>query len=80
MVEQRMILTKEQVEVMDLKEVNRNLKQLAKTYQLDKPIKEILTPELWQHLDNIVDTLARLEDRKQWIEQYKRPTSEEVKE
>jgi hypothetical protein len=31
-------------------------------------------------LDNIVDTLARLEDRKQWIEQYKRPTSEEVKE
>ena len=65
---------------MDIKEVNQQLKQLAKNYQLDKPIKEILTPELWQHLDNIVDTLARLEDRKQWIEQYKRPTSDEVKE
>ena len=72
--------TKEAIEQMDIKEVNQQLKQLAKNYQLDKPIKEILTPELWQHLDNIVDTLARLEDRKQWIEQYKRPTSDEVKE
>ena len=75
-----MFPTKEAIEQMDIKEVNQQLKQLAKNYQLDKPIKEILTPELWQHLDNIVDTLARLEDRKQWIEQYKRPTSEEVKE
>ena len=72
--------TKEAIEQMDIKEVNQQLKQLAKNYQLDKPIKEILTPELWQHLDNIVDTLARLEDRKQWIEQYKRPTIDEVKE
>jgi predicted outer membrane protein len=62
--------TKEQIEVMDLKEVNRNLKQLAKTYQLDKPLREILTPELWQDLDDIVDTLARLDDRKQWLDQY----------
>jgi hypothetical protein len=75
-----MILTKEQVEVMDLKEVNRSLKQLAKTYQLDKPIELWMTPELFEQMDAIVNTLAYLEDRKQWIEQYKRPTSEEVKE
>jgi len=75
-----MFPTKEAIEQMDIKEINKQLKQLAKNYQLDKPLREILTPELWQHLDNIVDTLARLEDRKQWIEQYKRPTSEEVKE
>jgi hypothetical protein len=37
---------------------------------LDKPLKEILTPELWQDLDDIVDTLARLDDRKQWLDQY----------
>jgi hypothetical protein len=75
-----MILTKEQVEVMDLKEVNRSLKQLAKTYQLDKPIELWMTPELFEQMDAIVNTLAYLEDRKQWIEQYKRPTSDEVKE
>ena len=75
-----MFPTKEAIEQMDIKEINKQLKQLAKNYQLDKPLREILTPELWQHLDNIVDTLARLEDRKQWIEQYKRPTSDEVKE
>ena len=76
MVEQRMILTKEQVEVMDLKEVNRNLKQLAKTYQLDKPIELWMTPELFEQMDDIVNTLAYLEDRKQWIEQYQRPNNE----
>ena len=75
-----MFPTKEAIEQMDIKEINKQLKQLAKNYQLDKPLNEILTPELWQDLDDIVDTLARLEDRKQWIEQYKRPTSEEVKE
>jgi len=62
--------TKEAIEQMEIKEVNQQLRQLAKNYQLDNPLKEILTPELWEHLDLIVDTLARLEDRKQWLDQY----------
>ncbi len=65
-----MNLTKEAVEQMEAAEVNKNLKQLAKTYQLDKPISEWVTPELWDNLDNIINTLAYLEDRKQWLEQY----------
>lgn len=65
-----MNLTKEQVEAMEIKEVNKSLKQLAKTYQLDKPIKEWMTPELFDQMDNIVNTLAYLEDRKAWLDQY----------
>lgn len=65
-----MILTKEQVEVMELAEVEKNLKLLAKTYKLDKPIKEWATPELFNQLDDIINTLAYLEDRKQWLAQY----------
>lgn len=65
-----MNLTKEQVEQMELPEVERNLKLLAKTYKLDKSLKEWMTPELWDQLDNIINTLAYLEDRKAWLEQY----------
>ena len=65
-----MNLTKEQVELMEAKEVDRNLRLLAKTYKLDNPIKEWITPELWDQLDDIVNTLAYLEDRKQWLDQY----------
>ena len=70
MVEQRMNLTKEQVEVMEMPEVNRNLRKLAKTYKLDKPFKDWMTPELWDNLDTIINTLAYLEDRKTWLAQY----------
>jgi predicted outer membrane protein len=75
-----MKLDKEQVDLMDIKEVDKQLRLLAKTYKLDEPIKEWVTPELSDKLDDIINTLAYLEDRKQWIEQYKRPTSDEVKE
>jgi hypothetical protein len=51
-------------------EVNKNLRKLAKTYQLDKPIQEWMTPELFEQMDDIVNTLAYLEDRKQWLDQY----------
>lgn len=62
--------TKEQVELMELPEVNKSLKQLAKEYKLDKTLKEWMTPELFDQLDDIVNTLIYLEDRKQWLEQY----------
>jgi len=65
-----MNLTKEQVELMELPEVNKHLKQLAKAYKLDKPFKEWMTPELWDNLDDIINTLLYLEDRQQWLEQY----------
>jgi hypothetical protein len=65
-----MILSKEQVEQMELPEVDRNLRKLAKAYKLDKPFKEWMTPELWDQLDNIINTLAYLEDRRTWLEQY----------
>jgi hypothetical protein len=65
-----MILTKAQVELMEMPEVNKNLRKLAKTYQLDKPIQEWMTPELFEQMDDIVNTLAYLEDRKQWLDQY----------
>jgi predicted outer membrane protein len=65
-----MNLTKEQVEVMEAKEVDRQLRLLAKTYKLDKPLSEWMTPELWDKLDDIINTLAYLEDRKQWLVQF----------
>jgi predicted outer membrane protein len=65
-----MNLTKDQVEQMEMPEVNRNLRKLAKTYQLDKSLSEYMTPELWDQLDDIINTLAYLEDRKQWLAQY----------
>jgi predicted outer membrane protein len=65
-----MILTKEQVELMEAKEVDKQLRLLAKTYKLDKPLQEWMTPELWDKLDDIINTLAYLEDRKQWLVQF----------
>ena len=65
-----MILSKAQVEQMEMPEVNKNLRLLAKTYQLDKPIQEWMTPELFEQMDNIVNTLAYLEDRKHWLEHF----------
>lgn len=65
-----MNLTKEQVEQMEAKEVDKQLRLLAKTYKLDKPLSEWMTPELWDQLDNIINTLAYLEDRKTWLAQY----------
>ena len=65
-----MNLTKEAVEQMEAEEVEKNLKLLARTYKLDKPFKDWMTPELWDNLDNIVNTLAYLEDRKTWLAQY----------
>jgi hypothetical protein len=65
-----MTLDKAQVELMELPEVNKQLKQLSKTYKLDKPFKDWMTPELWDNLDTIINTLAYLEDRKTWLAQY----------
>ena len=62
--------TKEQIELMEEPEVTKQLKALSKTYKLDKPIHEWMTPELWDQLDDIANTLIYLEDRQQWLKQY----------
>ena len=55
----------EQIEIDALteEECESQLKLLAKTYKLDKSIQEYFTPELWDQLDDIVNTLIWLEDR-----------------
>lgn len=62
--------TKEQIELMEEAEVNKQLKLLAKTYKLDKPIHEWMTPELFAQMDDIVNTLCYLEDRLHWLKHY----------
>lgn len=58
-----MILTKEQVEQLSYTECQTAIKKLAKTYRLDRTLHEWMTPELWNDLDNIANTLLYLEDR-----------------
>lgn len=58
-----MILTKEQIEQLDYAACQKALRRLARTYKLDRGIQEYLTPELWDQLDDIVNTLLWLEDR-----------------
>lgn len=57
------MLTKEQIDQLTLAEAESALKQLAKTYKLDKPIQDYMTPELWNSLDDIANNLNWLEDR-----------------
>jgi hypothetical protein len=65
-----MFLTKEQVDVMEAEEVDSNLRLLAKTYKLDQPLQEYMTPELWDQLDDIINTLLYLDDRKKWLTDF----------
>jgi hypothetical protein len=58
-----MILTREQVEELDYQGCQTAVKKLARTYKLDKTLHEWMTPELWNDLDNIANTLLYLEDR-----------------
>jgi len=56
-------LTKEQVDQLTLAQAESALKTLTKTYKLDKSLQEYMTPELWDNLDLITNTLLYLEDR-----------------
>lgn len=55
---------------MNLSTAKKALKAISKTYQLEKPLTEILTAELWDQLDTIIDTVLLLEDRIHKIESY----------
>lgn len=63
-----MFLTKEQVDTLSLEQAQRALKLLTKTYKLDAPIQEYMTPELWDCLDQLCDTLLYLEDRIKYVQ------------
>lgn len=62
--------TREQVELMDKSACQKALKKITQTYNLDKPIHEYMTTELWANLDPLIDTILYLEDRIAWIDQY----------
>jgi hypothetical protein len=63
-------LTLEQIDAMTLEEVRKELKSLERRYKLNRPIQEYLTEMLWDDLEKVINTLARLEDREAWIIQY----------
>jgi hypothetical protein len=63
-------LTLEQIDLMTLEEVQKELRSLERKYKLNRPIQEYLTEMLWDDLEKVINTLARLEDREQWIIQY----------
>ena len=57
------LLNQSEVDVLSEQECLDQLKLLAKNYKLDQSIQEYLTPELWDQLDDIVNTLIWIEDR-----------------
>jgi len=63
-----MILTREQVELMTSEECSKHLKLLDKKYPLEESLHR-LTPELFQQVDSIANTLLYLEDRIRYCQQ-----------
>jgi hypothetical protein len=61
-----MILTREQVEELDLKAAETALKRLHKNYQIDTPVNKI-DYETWLNFDDVCNTLLWLEDRIKYI-------------
>jgi hypothetical protein len=56
------LLTREQVELLNYDQCCRALKKLAKTYNLNKPLSEMTREEFLQ-VDDIANALLYLEDR-----------------
>jgi hypothetical protein len=62
-----MILTHEQVELMTADECTKHLKLLDKSFPMDKPLSK-LSPELFDQVDSIANTLLWLEERIRYIQ------------
>jgi hypothetical protein len=62
-----MILHKEQVEAMTSAECQKHLKLLDKSFPMDKYLG-LLTPEQFEQVDGIANTLLYLEDRIRYIQ------------
>jgi hypothetical protein len=55
-------LTKEEIDQFTTEQAENQLKKLALTYKLEKPLNECFV-EVWGDLDRIVNNLLWLEDR-----------------
>jgi hypothetical protein len=64
------ILSREQVEQLTIDQVNKAIKAIEKTKLLDKPLTK-LSLEEYQMIEDLSNTILYLEDRLQWLEQYK---------
>jgi len=64
------ILTREQVEQLTIDQVKKAIKAIEKTKLLDKPLT-LLSLEEYQMIEDLSNTILYLEDRLQWLEQYK---------
>jgi hypothetical protein len=62
-----MILTHEQVDTMTAEECTKHLKLMEKTYPLDKSLSK-LSPELFDQVDSIANTLLWLDERIRYIQ------------
>jgi hypothetical protein len=61
-----MILTKEQVDLLDLAKCEKTLKKLLKSYDFETSFSK-LPKEVWDKVDDIANTLLYLEDRIEYI-------------
>jgi hypothetical protein len=57
-----MTLTKEQVDLMTAEQCQKHLKLLDKSFPMDKTLG-LLTPEQFEQVDGVANTMLYLEDR-----------------
>jgi hypothetical protein len=62
-----MILTKDQVEAMTSEQCQKHLKLLDKSFPMDKTLG-LLSPEQFDQVDNVANTLLWLEERIRYIQ------------
>jgi hypothetical protein len=62
-----MTLNKEQVDTMTTEECSKHLKLLDKSFPMDKSLSK-LTPEQFDQVDDVANTLLYLEDRIRYIQ------------
>jgi len=60
-------LTREQVNLLSIKDCKQQLKDISKEYDLDKPL-HLIWQQVWDNLDDIVNTILYLEDRIKHLE------------
>lgn len=55
--------TKETASTLTQSQAEKALKAIEKAYDLDKPLTQCFDKQLWNDLDDIVDSILYLEDR-----------------
>ena len=62
------MINKEQIETLSKEQCEKELKRFERTYPLNKELKK-LTPELFDQVDQIANTLCYLQDRIAYLHQ-----------